>query len=340
MTEVKALVAKRGVLKATLTRLENWSKNPGDEADLYAVEARMRVLDRSIDSYEIVQSQIEELDSKDNDRAETELRILNIDSDLRRLRHTMSSAQTQDALNQSFVQLGQNISMAVERHEDLIKPKPFDGEDYLQWPIFFNEFETLIHGHKKLGVVAKFQILRECLKGNAYDAIANLPINEESYEEARALLKRRFDKKRLLFSSLVQKLFAIPRAEKENDLRTVYDKVSSLTKALEAIPASKEQIGFGVLIQLVLGKVDRFTMTKWEESGADPAKIPSWTEFMEFLDTRCNSLESLAFSLKNQKLLQHQLPRTSQKVPLARHIWWALNQELVAARVVRASVMS
>lgn len=301
MAELKALVAKRAVQKAALTRLDTWLKNPGDEPDLYTVEARMRILDRTIDAYEEVQEQIEELDHKDMDRAEMEIKVSVVDASLRRLRHTLSNAQAQDAVNQSIVQLGQNLAVTVERFDDISRPKAFDGEDYLEWPVFANSFETLIHEHQRLNAVNKFSILRECLKGKAYNAIMHLPLNEEGYDEARKILRARYDKKRLLFSSLIQKILQIERAEKPGDTRGVYDKVIALTKALEAIPATKEQIGYGVLMLLILGKIDRGTAFKWEESGCDPSSIPSWNDFIQFLDARCNSIESVAFSQQNQE---------------------------------------
>lgn len=300
----KGLVSQRSVIKRNMTRLEQWLDQPDQPiVDVFEVNARMKTLNRILESYDNIQSQIEANDDSDKDRDTFEPRVEDAEAKLQRKKHDLNVSQTQELINASF-QGNSTINVTVENQDEMSisKPKPFNGEDYMDWPVFFNSFKSLIDESKSkaLTPVKKFSILRECVKGKAYDAIAHLPLNEDGYTETKSILVKRYDKKRLLFESLIQKLLQIPKADNETALRDMYDKAISLTKALEALPATKEQIGLGILIQILLGKVDKSTLAKWEEKGSNASQFATWTEFVTFLDERCNTIEAITFAHKNQ----------------------------------------
>ena len=62
----------------------------------------------------------------------------------------------------------------------------------MRWTAFRDCFESAIHKCDRLAEMDKFNYLRSLLEGTAYDAIARLALSAANYEEAIAMLKKRF----------------------------------------------------------------------------------------------------------------------------------------------------
>ncbi|XP_044312568.1 uncharacterized protein LOC123037138 [Drosophila rhopaloa] len=180
---------------------------------------------------------------------------------------------------------------------------PRFGGAYIDWPDFFAMFNTVVGKNEDLTKVEKFQHLRACLDGIALDAIRSLEPTENNYDRALELLTSRFDNKLLHFQAHVRSLFKLPGVEKgsASSLRQLSDKANSHLRALATMASTKE-IYDGLLIHLIVSKLDIQTQERWEE-GLPSKELPNWDKFSSFLDLRCRMMENLEYAMKTQMIL-------------------------------------
>ncbi|XP_044315159.1 uncharacterized protein LOC123037601 isoform X2 [Drosophila rhopaloa] len=172
-----------------------------------------------------------------------------------------------------------------------------------QLPDFFAMFNTVVGKNEDLTKVEKFQHLRARLDGISLDAIRSLEPTENNYDRALELLTSRFDNKLLHFQAHVRSLFRLPGVEKgsASSLRQLSDKANSHLRALATMASTKE-IYDGLLIHLIVSKLDIQTQERWEE-GLPSKELPNWDKFSSFLDLRCRMMENLEYAMKTQMIL-------------------------------------
>ncbi|XP_044313399.1 uncharacterized protein LOC123037343 isoform X2 [Drosophila rhopaloa] len=180
---------------------------------------------------------------------------------------------------------------------------PRFGGAYIDWPDFFAMFNTVVGKNEDLTKVEKFQHLRACLDGIALDAIRSLEPTENNYDRALELLTSRFDNKLLHFQAHVRSLFKLPGVEKgsASSLRQLSDKANSHLRDLATMASTKE-IYDGLLIHLIVSKLDIQTQERWEE-WLPSKELPNWDKFSSFLDLRCRMMENLEYAMKTQMIL-------------------------------------
>ena len=89
-----------------------------------------------------------------------------------------------------------------------INIKSFGG-DPLQWLTFWDSFSAAIDKNHGLSDIEKMNYLNGMLKGEAARAISGLPLTEENYKKAIALLKERFGKPQILTNAYMESLSKI-----------------------------------------------------------------------------------------------------------------------------------
>ncbi|KAI1719945.1 gag protein [Ditylenchus destructor] len=102
-----------------------------------------------------------------------------------------------------------------------IKLPEFDGT-LSEWPSFWQKFKTMIHDldPSDMPAVHKLHFLKECLKGRAASAIANLEEVEASYQMAVDKLETEFGNPLAIKQSLYHSLKILrPTSGKRDDLR-------------------------------------------------------------------------------------------------------------------------
>lgn len=99
--------------------------------------------------------------------------------------------------------------------------------------------------------------LRSCLSGKAARLIQALEMTPQNYGEVLNILKLRYDNKRFIFQSHIEKIFTIKDFAKQSvsELRDFIDSVNGNIGALQSI-ASKDQIANGILLYLIVSKLD------------------------------------------------------------------------------------
>ena len=77
--------------------------------------------------------------------------------------------------------------------------KKFD-EEVSTWPTFWDAFESSIHKNPKLAPIDKFNYLSSLLMKPVLDSISGLSLSASNYEEAIAILKKRFGNKQQIIN--------------------------------------------------------------------------------------------------------------------------------------------
>ena len=137
--------------------------------------------------------------------------------------------------------------------------------------------------------------LRQRTKGEAYDIVSKVPLEDSGFEIAWRKLYTRFQNKRALVTAEARKLFELPTVAAENakDLEILHRKINSCTSNLEmyGIDTSNWDL---IFILLCSDKLPASTVTLWEQTLVDKTAIPKWSHFNEFLYERFRTLESVA----------------------------------------------
>ncbi|XP_018373378.1 PREDICTED: uncharacterized protein LOC108767813 [Trachymyrmex cornetzi] len=165
---------------------------------------------------------------------------------------------------------------------------------YEEWHPFFGIFDSLIHSNDTLNDIQKFHYLKSSLKGDAAETIQSLEITGANYGDAWSRLKARYENERVSIQNHIKSIFELPSIRKENSvaLRSLLDSTLKHTTALAAL---KRPIAHwdDLLIYILAGKLDYFTIKEWENS-LDSKQVPKFNELIEFLTKRCETLEAVA----------------------------------------------
>lgn len=284
-----------------LGRLSTWAVTfDSTSTTIHMVEAKLILLDKVMNNFEQNQSEIEEIDLKDDDQEQR----IKFEDEAATVMSTLLGLKQKVGQNTSFTTHHENTqSFPVESYDvpDLppISLPTFAG-DYDEYIPFKATFDSLVHENQSRGMndLRRFALLRDACRGRAFDAIKHLILTPENYEVARTILENRFHKVRLIFDAHINKLFNVTPVKNATDLRALSDLFDAEWKALGILTASEYHIGEGVLIHLALKKCDTETVRRWEEKLAqnDAKNIPTWTEFSNFLQQRCSMLENYRFT--------------------------------------------
>ncbi|KAE9532103.1 hypothetical protein AGLY_010305 [Aphis glycines] len=112
----------------------------------------------------------------------------------------------------------------------------FDG-DYRYWPTFRDRFKALVECKSNLTTTDKMYYLIGCLHGKAADAVCSIPISSDNYDLAWSTLWQRFNRPRIVATTLVDKLLDFPSYIQESlselsNFMSVFSECVSLLDAL------------------------------------------------------------------------------------------------------------
>jgi hypothetical protein len=179
----------------------------------------------------------------------------------------------------------------------------FDGT-YSKWPQFSDLFIEMVEKSSTESTTAKMQYLNDCLQGDAKATIQHLNKIGENYHKAWEILKAKYDNKRVLVNSTIDRLLEIPSLNGSSKsvkimCDTVKECITSLERAGHKIHGSWDPI----LVQILTKKLDRETRCNYEESIQNPMEVQTLEHFIKFIEKRCQVLEVLG-----------------TKQPIARHV--------------------
>lgn len=134
--------------------------------------------------------------------------------------------------------------------------QPFNG-DITTWMTFWDSYESSIHKNEQLSNIDKFNYLRSLLEHNAREALAGLTLMAANYDEAIAILKKRFGSKHLIISRHMDILLGLEPVVSANNLRGLrhlYDRVESHVRSLKSLGVAPESYG-SLLSPVLLNKL-------------------------------------------------------------------------------------
>ena len=139
----------------------------------------------------------------------------------------------------------------------------FNG-DIMEWPEFWQTFESSVDSQSTLQNVAKFTYLKTLLTGPAAGAINGIPVTSANYPLALQLLKEKFGKPDIIIAALYAEFTKLPACNNRFD--EIQRTVESVERIFRQLEAQGESIDFQrALIQQLMAKLPFQLITKLEE---------------------------------------------------------------------------
>ncbi|XP_055714803.1 uncharacterized protein LOC129808922, partial [Phlebotomus papatasi] len=158
------------------------------------------------------------------------------------------------------------------------------------WQEFHDLFSSTIHTKDELTIAEKFQYLKSSLSGEPARLLKNLAVTDANYNEAWDTLVKRYNKPRNIVFDHIKTFFAQSKKVVTNpkELRQAFNTFEQVIKAMDALNTTTRDPW---LIHTAMEALDPETKSLWSRTPL-ANNIPTWTEFMEFLESRCDSCES------------------------------------------------
>ncbi|XP_046735022.1 uncharacterized protein LOC124404734 [Diprion similis] len=182
-------------------------------------------------------------------------------------------------------------SRVRSRLPELTVPK-FSGECRL-WPDFKAMFTSVIGSSKDLSELEKFQYLKSAVEGDAADLISNLAPSDGSFNSAWLLLIARYENKRLIVKSHLERVLALKPMQKRqaSSLTKMVNIINQTTQALATL--TNETNNDCLMVTIVSNLLDSDTREKWETSLVSSTEFPTLGQLTNFLIARARTLDSM-----------------------------------------------
>lgn len=319
MSDLNALIAQRGQIKAQLTRFATYLRtNGGDNVDFEQIKVRTEKAKQTWEEFRCVQLQIEEEDSAngDNEKYRDEFENLYFEN----MAKSEKIFKRADSINTnaSSSNVGGNAHICIKNDNtesinpnvnSIVKLAPleipqFSGA-YTEWAAYHDIFSALVHNNDKISDIQKFFYLRSSLSGDAESVIKCLQTTADNYNAAWNSLIQRYDNKKVLIQVHTQAIFDLEPIKKESSsqLRKLVDALSGHMKALESLGERPSQWG-ALLMHLVVSKLDAKTMREWEISSST-TEVSSISNLTNFLQSRFRVLEAVETSQQINSLQEN-----------------------------------
>ena len=137
----------------------------------------------------------------------------------------------------------------------------FDG-NVLKFTEFMDMFSSTIHKNARLSNVEKLSYLKNCLKGEAQDAISGYLVTEQNYEVVLDVIATRFGEiERTLNAHYTAIMDLPPATNKTASLRAYCDQVEEHLRSLEACGQNVSQ---HVFVAMILSKLPQHAVLQLE----------------------------------------------------------------------------
>lgn len=303
------LVQKRGHIMGALTKLNSFAAAISAETTLEDIEVRSCKMEEYFKEFSTVENKLLLLPDQTSKYDEFETKYFKVKAIFvreMRKRQKVDAPQVSpiDFLNKTIDNLcaqqlqffdGMRENTLSQTNQDIRLPRviiePFSGL-YSQWPSFKDLYKASVHSNDALSDSHKFQLLKSFLRGEAADLIRYIPVTDLNYSEAWEKLQARYDKRKSVVNSLIEKFVKQKPLQHFNvpDLRRIADVSDGIVRELKCLGTQHEQRD-PWLIYLIINKLDLQTKEAWAQFSVDK-ESPSFEEFLKFLDKRCDTFES------------------------------------------------
>lgn len=167
-------------------------------------------------------------------------------------------------------------TMSPEPHSRFRLPEitvPTFSGDTRAWSDFIAMFDSVIGVRADISDLEQFQYLKNAVKDEAADLIKNLTQHPSSYQAALKLLKTRYENKRIILNSHLERLLSLkPMSRRQATLLTKL--VNILNETSQAIATlANETGGECILVAVATRLLDEDTRERWECSLVDSNEI-------------------------------------------------------------------
>lgn len=192
---------------------------------------------------------------------------------------------------------GQQTLMATSLPLPKISIPKFDG-DYAKWTQFYDMFLHMVH-QQPIPDIQKMWYLKTNLTGEAEKFVSHLSTTEGNYESAWTMLKDRYNNKRILVTTLVEKIISQPLCTSNSaTIKKLHDTTRECLLALNNIGI--ETKGWNpLLFQILIKKLDRSLHMRFEQSLSQPKELPSVEDLLSFLEFQFQTIESITHREKS-----------------------------------------
>nr|CAI5855699.1 unnamed protein product [Callosobruchus analis] len=168
----------------------------------------------------------------------------------------------------------------------------------------FNEIQDNIEyfDESEIESSERFAFEENSLRGEALATIENMKVTSENYQVAWDLLKSRYENSALIKKTYIADLCSLPSVTKDvHSLRKFNTSFQKHVRSLKSLGEPVDQWS-SLLIYLMTKKLDSKSNSAWQEQLINyKIKSPSLENFIEFLNDRCQLLESTSHEFKFEK---------------------------------------
>lgn len=180
-----------------------------------------------------------------------------------------------------------NISVKPARLPEI--PLPIFHGDIFKWLSFRDRFLSMVDQRPNLTDIEKFYYLAGCLKDEALDTIRGIPVSADNYRLAWSSLTSRFDRPRLVASSLLETLLTAQRSSNEtlidlNKFLLIFDEGIAVLESMK-IP----NLGDFILFTLASRCLPSYSVKLFESQLS--SGFPTVKDLLTFVKARINVLE-------------------------------------------------
>ena len=165
----------------------------------------------------------------------------------------------------------------------------FDGQ-YTKWVPFYEQFIASVDSNSSIPDIQKFNYLKSALSGEALQLVAHIPLSTSNYKVALKSLRERYNIKRLIINSHIDKILQLKPLVNESavELRKLMVAFEENLMALDALNVKGRD---PYLIRFLWQKLDEESRKQWELHcpGTD---LETLDEFKDFINKRVRALES------------------------------------------------
>ncbi|KAK9507919.1 hypothetical protein O3M35_007679 [Rhynocoris fuscipes] len=234
-----------------------------------------------------------------------------------RMNPVPSPCASRPSLNTALLETG-DISLNTSGRNRLpkINIPSFHG-DILKWPQFRDIFLSMVHDDDSITLIEKFHYLVGALSGEPFQIVSAFPMSAANYASAWESLNRRFNNKRVLASSYLQRIRSFRPSAQQFDnlthLRSFLNAVGESFSALRSLEIANE--ADFLKLYLALECLDSDTRKLYEDK-QQGQEFPTYDSLIEFIQQRCQILELSATSIP----IRSATPKASDIKPSRSHV--------------------
>lgn len=148
--------------------------------------------------------------------------------------------------------------------------------------------------------VQRLQQLKEALTGEPSELISHILPADGAYDRAMVLLKQRYENERATVNRQLHRLYTLPHNEPQREnaatLRSVLNTIHSVTAALASCDIDTASWN-PILIFNTSQCLHAESRRAWEEKLEGSRNTPTLKQYLDFLETRINILETTSFTV-------------------------------------------